>query len=165
MEKRFRVRLGELLDDTEVPPGLWRGVRPRLQPFLEPFVASLARAAQRHNAPHYVQGLLSDLDDKNAAAIAYRHDQERPTLQKFRGQSLGDHGPLLEELVRQVGTTLGASDGVLVRDPSAFPKKGTESVGVPRQGCGRLGKLDNCQVGLYLGYVSRREHALVDVRL
>lgn len=63
------------------------------------------------------------------------------------------------------GAKLGEPDGVLVFDPSAVPKKGTESVGVQRQWCGRLGKVDNCQVGLYLGYVSRREHALVDVRL
>ena len=165
MERRFRVRLEELLDAAEVPPGLLRGVLPRLQTFLEPFVASLSRAEQRHNAQHYVQGLLSELDEKNAEAIAYLHDQERQALQKFLGQSPWDHEPLLDELVRQVGTALGEPDGVLVLDPSAFPKKGTESVGVQRQWCGRLGKLDNCQVGLYLGYVSRREHALVDVRL
>jgi hypothetical protein len=54
---------------------------------------------------------------------------------------------------------------VLVFDPSAFPKQGTESVGVQRQWCGRLGKVENCQVGIYLGYVGRQEHALVDVRL
>jgi len=60
---------------------------------------------------------------------------------------------------------LGEADGVLVFDPSAFPKKGTESVGVQRQWCGRLGKLDNCQVGIYLGYVSCHEHTLVDFRL
>ena len=165
MERRFRVRLDELLEDAEVPPGLLRGVRPRLETFLEPFVASLARPEQRHNAQHYVQGLLSDLDDKNAEAIAYLHDQERQALQKFLGQSPWDHDPLLDELTRQVGTELGEADGVLVLDPSAFPKKGTASVGVQRQWCGRLGKVDNCQVGIYLGYVSRREHALVDVRL
>jgi SRSO17 transposase len=50
-------------------------------------------------------------------------------------------------------------------DPSAFPKKGSASVGVQRQWCGRLGKVDNCQVGVYLGYASRAEHALVDCRL
>ena len=60
---------------------------------------------------------------------------------------------------------LGEADGVLVFDPSAFPNQGTESVGVQRQWCGRLGKLDNCQVGIYLAYVSRRAHALVDLRL
>jgi SRSO17 transposase len=165
MERRFRVRLDELLDDAEVPPGLLRGVLPRLETFLEPFVASLSRAEQRCNARHYVQGLLSDLDGKNAEAIAYLHDQERQALQKFLGQSPWDHLPLLDELTRQVGEELGEPDGILVLDPSAFPKKGTASVGVQRQWCGRLGKVDNCQVGLYLAYVSRREHALVDVRL
>jgi SRSO17 transposase len=69
------------------------------------------------------------------------------------------------ELARQVGEQLGEPDGVLVFDPSAHPKSGAESVGVARQWCGRLGKLENCQVGVYLGYVSRREHALVDMRL
>jgi SRSO17 transposase len=165
MERRFRVRLDELLDDAELPPGLLRGVLPRLETFLEPFVASLSRAEQRCNARHYVQGLLSDLDGKNVEAIAYLHDQERQALQKFLGQSPWDQQALLDELARQVGTELGEPDGILVLDPSAFPKKGTGSVGVGRQWCGRLGKVDNCQVGLYLAYASRRGHALVDVRL
>jgi SRSO17 transposase len=165
MEPRFRVRLDELLNDAEVAPGLLRDVLPRLETFLGPFVESMQREEQRRNATHYVQGLLSDLEGKNAEAIAYLHDQERQALQKFVGQSPWDHQPLLAELAAQVGTQLGEPDAVLVFDPSAFPKKGTESVGVARQWCGRLGKVDNCQVGLYLGYASRKEHALVDVRL
>jgi len=165
MERRFCVRLQELLDDAEVHPSLLRGLLPRLQNFLQPFVASLQRQEQRRNTHHYLQGLLSNLPDKNAEAIAYLHDQERQALQKFIGQSPWDHRPLLDELIRQVAAELGEADAVLVFDPSAFPKQGTESVGVQRQWCGRLGKVDNCQVGVYLGYVSRREHALVDVRL
>jgi SRSO17 transposase len=86
-------------------------------------------------------------------------------LQKFIGQAPWNYQPRLTELVRQVGTKPGQTDGVLLFDPSAFPKKGAESVRVQRQWCGRLGKLDNCQVGIYLGYVSRLEHALVDCRL
>jgi SRSO17 transposase len=165
MERRFRFRLDELLDDAEVPPGLGRGALPRLQAFLQPFARSLLSAFQRTNARHYLHGLLCDLDSKDVESIAYLHDRERQGLQKFIGQAPWDHRPLLSELVRQVATELAQPDGVLVFDPSAFPKKGTESVGVQRQGCGRLGKLDNCQVGIYLGYVSRREHALVDFRL
>jgi len=165
MERRFRVRLAELLDDAEVPPGLLRGVLPRLEAFLDPFTAPLHVPEQQTNAEHYVQGLLSDLKSKDVESIAYLHDRERQGLQKFIGQADWDYRPLLSELVRQVGTELGEPDGILVFDPSAFPKKGAESVGVQRQWCGRLGKIDNCQVGLYLGYVSRREHALVDCRL
>jgi len=165
MERRFRVRLAELLDDAEVPPSLLRGVLPRLESFLQPFVETLQTPQQQTNSRHYVQGLLSDLGSKDVESIAYLHDRERQGLQKFIGQAEWDYRPLLTELVRQVGAELGEADGVLVFDPSAFPKKGTESVGVQRQWCGRLGKIDNCQVGLYLGYVSRREHTLVDCRL
>jgi len=165
MERRFRVRLDELRDDAVVPPGLLRRVLPRLEAFLQPFVAHLQSPERQTNAQHYVQGLLSDLDGKDVESIAYLHDRERQGLQKFIGQAAWDHPPLLTELAQQIGVELGEADGVLVFDPSAFAKKGTESVGVQRQWCGRLGKIDNCQVGIYLGYVSRREHALVDFRL
>jgi SRSO17 transposase len=165
MERRFRIRLDELLIDAEVSSGLLRGVMPRLEGFLQPFLASLRTVEQRTNVKHYVSGLMSDLDSKDVESIAYLHDRERQGLQKFIGQSEWHHGPLLDELVRQVASELGETDGVLVFDPSAFPKKGTESVGVQRQWCGRLGKIENCQVGIYLGYVSGRDHALVDMRL
>jgi SRSO17 transposase len=105
------------------------------------------------------------MDRRNVESIAYLHDQRREPLQQFIGQSPWDHQGWLTELARQVGRELASPDGVLVFDPSAFPKKGQASVGVQRQWCGRLGKLDNCQVGIYLAYVGRREHALVDVRL
>ena len=70
-----------------------------------------------------------------------------------------------QELIVQVKTHLGQGDGVLVFDPSGFAKSGRESVGVARQWCGRLGKVDNCQVAMYLGYVSSKGHTLVDTRL
>jgi SRSO17 transposase len=165
MERRFRVRLQELLDDAVVPGALVRGVLPRLEAFLEPFVCTLHTAEQRRHAREFVTGLLSDLPGKDVESIAYFHDQDRQALQKFIGQGDWDHGPVVTELARQVGGALGEPDGVLVFDPSAFPKKGNESVGVQRQWCGRLGKVENCQVGIYLGYVSRRDHALVDFRL
>jgi SRSO17 transposase len=165
MDRRFRVRLEELLDDAVVEPQVLRGMLPRLKRFLEPFVVALDTAAQRTHAHHYIAGLVSDLPRKNAEGIAYLHDQERQGLQKFLGQASWDERPMVTELARQVGAELGEADGVLIFDPSAFPKKGTASVGVQRQWCGRLGKLDNCQVGVYLGYASRREHALVDCRL
>jgi SRSO17 transposase len=165
MERRFQVRLDELLGDAVVPVSLLRTALPRLEDFLQPFVACLQTRERQTNARRYVQGLLSDLKGKDVESIAYLHDRDRQGLQKFIGQADWDHQPLLTELVRQVAAELGEADGVLVFDPSAFPKKGTASVGVRRQWCGRLGKVDNCQVGIYLGYVSRREHALVDFRL
>ncbi len=165
MERRFAARREQLLADAEVDPRIPRGVLTRLERFLDPFVVSLQRSEQGQHARTYVAGLLSQVESKNVESIAYLHDQEREPLQQFIGQSPWDYQPWLTELTRQVGQQLGSPDGVLVFDPSAFPKKGNASVGVQRQWCGRLGKIDNCQVGIYLAYVGPTGHALVDVRL
>jgi SRSO17 transposase len=165
MERRYELRREELEAAAAFDPGLLRGLLPRLGPFLRPFDRHLSRREQQDNARGYVEGLLSGLRRKNAESIAYHHDQDRQALQKFVGQAPWDHRPLLAELARQVGAELGEPDAVLVFDPSAFPKHGTASVGVRRQWCGRLGKVENCQVGVYLAYVARADHALVDVRL
>src|SRR5689334_21621206 len=103
MERRFRARLDELLDDAEVRPGLLRGIATRLEEFLGPFAESLGSVGRRQNATRYVRGLLSNLGAKTAEAIAYLHDRERQGLQKFVGQADWDHRPLLAELARQVG--------------------------------------------------------------
>jgi len=165
MERRFKLRLEELLDGAVLHPRVPEGMLDRLERFIEPFAACLNSSEQQRHVWEYVGGLFSDVKRKNAETIAYFHDQQRQALQKFIGQSPWDERPLIGELARQIGRELGEADGVLVFDPSAFKKQGKQSVGVARQWCGRLGKIDNCQVGVYLGYVSRKEHALVDVRL
>ncbi len=165
MERRFEVRKEELLADCQVHPAVFAGVLERLDQFAEPFAARLRRPEQRAHTRMYLQGLLSDVERKNAEAIAYRHDEDRQGLQTFLGTAPWDHQPLLDELAFQVGAELGEPEGVIVFDPSAFPKKGRHSAAVARQWCGRLGKVENCQVGIFMGYVSRSEHALVDVRL
>lgn len=165
MEAHYEQRKQELLEECTVAPPVFDRVMPRLERFMEPFVESLARREQVAHAHTFVQGLLSDLETKNTESIAYRFGQERMPMQWFVGMSDWADAPLREELVRQVGQQLGRDDGVLVFDPSAFPKSGQESVGVKRQWCGRLGKVDNCQVAVYMGYVSAEEHALVDMRL
>ena len=143
MERRFQARLDELRRDALVPSGLLRGLTQRLDAFLRPFVAVLARDQTRENAGQYVRGLLSNLGAKTAEAIAYLHDRDRQGLQKFVGHSSWDHRPLLTELARQVGAELGEPDAVLAFDPSSFAKKGDHSVGVQRQ-CRRLRSGENC---------------------
>src|SRR5581483_10575161 len=71
----------------------------------------------------------------------------------------------MAELRRHMAEALADSDAVLVVDPSGFPKKGTDSCGVERPWCGRLGKVDNCQVGVFLAYVTTKGCALVDRQL
>jgi SRSO17 transposase len=165
MERRFEARLQEMLAQAEVPVDLVDGLLERVTDFAEPYARSLSEPEQRQHTVEYIKGLLSKLDHKTAEGIAYLHDHERQGIQKFIGHVDWDHKPLLVTLAEQVAIDLGEPDGVIVFDPSGFPKKGTKSVGVSRQWCGRLGKLENCQVGVYLGYVSRKEHALVNMRL
>lgn len=165
MEAIYETRKEQLLEECEVAPQVFERAMPRLEKFMEPYLDSFVRREQREHAHTFVQGLLSDLEHKNVESIAYRFGQDRMPLQWFVGVSGWDHQALRDELVRQVGEQLGEENAVIVFDPSAFPKSGQESVGVARQWCGRLGKLDNCQVAVYMGYVSGQEHALVDTRL
>jgi SRSO17 transposase len=165
MDRRFDTRLRDMLAQAEVSPELIDGLLLRLETFVHPFAACLREPEQHRHTVEYVTGLLSKLEHKTGEGIAYLHDQERQGIQKFIGQVPWDHAPLLTTLARQVGDDLGETDGVIVFDPSAFAKKGTKSVGVARQWCGRLGKVENCQVGIYMAYASRKEHALVNMRL
>ena len=165
MHWRYRLRKQELLDECEIGPEVFEGGIERLAEFAQPFAGCLVRQEQREHARTYLAGLVPDLERKNTESIAYRHDQQRHGLQHFVGSSTRDHRPLLRELARQVGRALGTADGVIVFDPSGFAKKGQASVGVQRQWLGRLGKVDNGQVGIFMGYATHREHALVDVRL
>jgi SRSO17 transposase len=165
VERRYALRLEEMLAQAEVAPEAMQGLFARLEAFVEPYAKSLHQPEQRRHAAEYLTGLLSRLERKTGEAIAYLHDQERQGVQKFVGHVPWDHRPLLAMLASEVGEGLGEPDAVLVFDPSAFAKKGTKSVGVARQWCGRLGKVENCQVGVFLAYVSRRGHALVHTRL
>jgi SRSO17 transposase len=165
MERRYELRLEEMLAQTEVSPELIQGLFDRLESFVEPFAKSLEQPEQRRHAAEYLTGLLSKLPRKSGEGIAYLHDQRRQGLQNFVGSVPWDHKPLLAILACRIGQDLGEPDAVIVFDPSAFAKKGNGSVGVARQWCGRLGKVENCQVGVFMAYASRKEHALVNTRL
>ncbi len=165
MEARYATRKHQLLEECQVAPAIFQEVLPRLHTFMKPFVETLSGQALHQHARTYICGLLSNVERKNVESIAYRFGQERLPLQRFIGWAEWDDTPLRQELIGQVAQQLGQADGVLVFDPSAFAKSGTASVGVARQWCGRLGKVDNCQVALYLGYVSAQGHTLVDMRL
>jgi SRSO17 transposase len=165
MDRRFESRLDELMGQAEVSSELLRGLLPRVTLFLEPFLQSFAGPEQKQHAAEYTTGLMSGLEHKTGEGIAYLYDQDRQGIQKFVGQVPWNHQPLLRILAVQVGIELGEPDGVIVFDPSAFPKKGNKSVGVAKQWCGRLGKIENCQVGVYAAYVTRKEHAIVNTRL
>src|SRR6266536_2511104 len=158
-------RREELLSDCIVSPDVFILMVDRLSEFVVPYQQALETEASQHPMHLYLQGLLSHVDRKNAEKIAALVDVERQVLQDFIGTASWDHRPLITVLVRQVAERLGEPDGIIAFDPSSFPKRGTHSVGVKRQWCGHRGKVDNSQVGVFMGYVSRHEHALLDFRL
>jgi SRSO17 transposase len=86
-------------------------------------------------------------------------------LQRFISDVQWDEEQMLWNYHQLVAEEMGDPDGVLMFDETGFVKKGKDSVGVARQYCGTLGKVENCQVGVFAGYASRHGYALVDKRL
>jgi SRSO17 transposase len=165
MTPAWAQRHEELLRDCIVSPDVFNPLMDRLRTFVVPYQQALETEAGQRNVCLYLQGLLSHLPHKNAEEIAALVHVERLVLQEFIGTAPWDHRPLVTVLVGEVVEQLGEPDGIIAFDPSSFPKRGTHSVGVKRQWCGHRGKVDNCQVGVYMGYVSRDDHALLDFRL
>ncbi len=137
----------------------------RLRDFVVPSQRALEAEAGGRHVHLSLQGLLSHVDRKHAEQIAALVDVERQVLQDFMGTALWDHRPLVTVLVGPIVAQWGASDGILAFDPSSFPKRGTHAVGVKRQWCGHRGKVDTCQVGVFMGDVSGHEHAVLDFRV
>jgi SRSO17 transposase len=154
-----------LLADAQVTAGQVQGCRRRLEKFLERYVPLFYRKEQGHNARIVVEGLLSGLERKTAEPIAREQGVPRKPIQFFVGSGKWDDEAVMAELRHHVVETLGDPQGVLVFDPSAFPKKGTHSCGVERAWCGRLGKMENCQIGLFLVYATQRGQGPLDRRL
>jgi SRSO17 transposase len=165
MTLAWTQRQEELLRDCIVSPDVFNSMVDRLRDFVVPYQHVLGTEASQRNVHLYLVGLLSHLDCKNAEKIAAFVDVERLVLQAFIGTVPWDHRPLIQVLVGQVAARLGEPDGIIAFDPSSFPKRGRHSVGVKRQWCSHRGKVDHCQVGVFMGYVSRHDHALLDFRL
>lgn len=163
--KNGPVTAEDLLGDCEIAAEDLVEMLEGLKEFSRPYLKLLPDKRLYARGENFLSGLLSDLKRKSVEPIAERLGQYRRPLQYFIGESGWDHKPMLDLLCQEVAKDLGEDNGVLVVDPSAFPKKGRDSVGVTRQWCGRLGKKENCQLGVFLGYVSNKGHALVDERL
>jgi SRSO17 transposase len=154
-----------LLADAEVSAIQVADGRRDLQRFLRRYLPKFYRVEQHELARVVMQGKLSNLERKTSEPIAYRAGRQRKPVQHFVGAGCWDDESVMSELRQHVAEELADPDAVVVLDPSAFPKSGSDSCGVDRQWCGRLGKVDNCQIGVFLGYVSSTGQALVDRRL
>jgi SRSO17 transposase len=154
-----------LLNDATLTPRSVEGCADRLTEFLKRYLPQFYRAEQRENATIVIRGRLSGLERKTCEPIAIEAGLHRKPIQSFVGSGKWDDEAVMSELRKHVRESLGEPDGVVVIDPSAFPKKGTQSCGVDRQWCGRLGKVDNCQVGVFLAYAASAGYGPLDRRL
>jgi SRSO17 transposase len=125
-----------------------------------------ARSQSRHRAQVYLQGLLSEAERKNSWQVAEVCGDATPYgFQYLLSRADWDADAVRDELRRYVIQHLEDPHGVLVLDETGFLKKGEHSAGVARQYSGTAGKVENCQIGVFLGYASPLGHALLDCEL
>jgi SRSO17 transposase len=122
-----------------------------------------ARSEPRNRAVGYIRGLLSGVDRKNGWHLAeYLGDPTPDGVQHLLARADWDADAVRDDLIGYVAEHLGHRDGVLVVDETGFLKKGTRSCGVGRQYSGTAGRVENCQIGVFLGYVAPKGRALLD---
>jgi SRSO17 transposase len=142
------------------------GWRAELEELLAWFGRLFVRAEPREQAGRYLEGLLGPVERKNGWQLAEAIGDARPwRTQRVLSHVLWDEDAARDLCREHVVERLGAQDAVLVVDETGFVKKGRHSAGVARQYCGTLGKVENCQVGVFLAYGSRKGQALIDRRL
>jgi SRSO17 transposase len=154
-----------LLQDADLPAAAVRSCADHLEAFLGRYLPRFRRQEHRDHARTVLRGKLTGLQRKTTEPIATQAGQQRRPLQLFVGAGGRDDQAVLGELRGHTRAEIGHADAVWVLDGSGFPKKGDDSCGVARQWCGRLGKVDNCQVGVFLAYAAPRGCALLDARL
>jgi SRSO17 transposase len=121
------------------------------------------RSEPRRRAVEYVRGLLSGIERKNGWQLAEHLGDPTPDgVQHLLARADWDADAVRDDLARYVSEHLGHPDGVLVVDETGFLKKGTKSCGVARQYSGTAGRIENGQVGVFLGYATAKGHALID---
>ena len=157
--------MGETVDVGRVEARDVEALAERLVEFVKPYQEVVGWTCRERQLSTFVAGLLGGTERKSVEPIALAQGVDRRQLQHFVGMSPWDHTPLLGRLQQEVGEEIGDPHGALVVDGSAMPKKGTESVGVARQWCGRLGKVENCQLGVFVAYAGKDSSTLVDERL
>ena len=137
-----------------------------LKGFHEQFHDCFCRSESREHFFKYMAGQFSPLERKSIEpiAMAVKEGNVR-TMQRFISDAPWDDDKIITKYRNFVNEDLGSPDGALIFDESGFVKKGQESIGVAKQYCGTVGKVENCQVGVFAAYASENGYALVDKRL
>jgi hypothetical protein len=136
-----------------------------MKKYMKLFKTAYKRVEQIQKSLTYLHGLLGNSIRKNVEQMALGQKEKVRSLQYFVGQSQWEAEPVIAIHQGLIGETLGEEDGVVLIDESSSVKQGTASVGVAAQYCGSVGKIANGQVGVYLGYASRKGYSLIEGRL
>src|SRR6266566_4793028 len=125
-----------------------------------------ARPEPRRRVLAYLQGILSETERKNGWQLAEHAREARPDgMQRLLSHAVWDTDGVRDDLRAYALEQLGNESAILVIDESGFPKRGHKSAGVGMQYCGVTGQVENCQVGVFLSYVTARGHTLLDREL
>jgi SRSO17 transposase len=134
-----------------------------LDELVEQIAPRFRRVEPRRRVRAYLQGLLAPIERQNGWQLAEHAGDPTPdSVQDFLARMRWDADRVRDDLYAYVVAQLGDADAVLVLDETGFIKKGAKSVGVQRQYSGTAGRIENCQIGVFLGYASRHGHALID---
>ena len=136
-----------------------------LKKYMKLFKSAFERVEQIQKSLTYLNGLLGNSTRKNVEQMALEQKEKVRSLQYFVGQSQWETEPVIALHQGLIGESLGEEDGVVLIDESSAVKQGTASVGVAAQYCGSVGKIANGQVGVYLGYASRKGYSLIEGQL
>jgi SRSO17 transposase len=124
------------------------------------------RVEPRRRARAYLLGLLSPVSGKNSWTLAEVAGEDTPDgMQRLLNEAVWDADAVRDDLRDYVRDHLGDPDGVLVIDETGFLKKGVKSAGVQRQYSGTAGRVENCQLGVFLAYASVHGRTLIDREL
>ena len=160
------IELDETPELLDLTPEEIEGLADELVAYHAEFSDLFYRREQAHWGYKYLQGMMAPIEQKTIQPMAMALEGGNiQAMQQFIGQGQWEDEKLLQKHRELVDETLGEEDGVYIVDGSGFPKKGEHSVGVARQWCGILVKVENYQVGVLGGYASRQGYTLVDHRL
>ena len=137
-----------------------------LEALCERIAPRFHRVEVRRRTVAFLRGLLAGVERKNSWQLAEQAGAATPDgMQRLLNHARWDADEVRDDLRGYVVEHLGDPDAVLVVDETGFLKKGTKSAGVQRQYSGTAGRIENCQVGVFLAYASRHGHALIDREL
>jgi SRSO17 transposase len=125
-----------------------------------------ARPEPRRRTLAYLKGIVSTIERKNGWHLAEHAGEARPDgMQRLLNSAVWDADLVRDDLRSYILEHLGDQEAILVIDETSFRKRGKKSAGVKQQYCGTTGRVENCQVGVFLSYVSSKGHTLIDREL